>query len=110
MMEIKAIEEITMIHWFLAYASLVGKLCFDISQSDGPVKDIFTRKHVFRTIASIIFVPVLMIVCTDTWLKSIFPINYGTAFLVGFNTELVLFVIVKLKTKEFKKKTDEKDS
>lgn len=98
---VKSIAGVTMTHWFLAYASLLGKIFLDMSRVDGPVKEVFNTKNIFRTLASIIFVPVLMILCTSTELKTMLPINHLTAFFVGFQTEALLYIVSKMgKTKK----------
>lgn len=77
-------------HWILAYSGLAVHLLMKMAETPGSLFAGFTKKDVLVTIASIIAIPAILIVCTDTSLKDVLPINYVTAFLAGYQTQSLL--------------------
>lgn len=86
----QAFEGIESIHFFLAYAGailhILMKLSEVFSRSDFSWK-FFIRKNIIPFIISVIGIPVLLVVATDTSLKETLPINYVTAVLAGWQTQ-----------------------
>ncbi len=106
--QIKNITDLTLIHWFLAYATLASRLFLDLAVSTGTLKEtIFNKKTFFTTLAHGMLIPVCLITCTDTAIKTILPINYVTAVLLGFNIEMFVNIIVKVGESRIKKIKDE---
>ena len=52
--------------------------------------------NILTTVTSFILIPILLIVCTDTSLKEILPINKVTAFLAGYQTKEILNTLLKV--------------
>lgn len=78
------------LHWILAYLGLSVHVLMKMAETPGSLFAGFTKKDVLTTIASVIAIPAILIVCTDTSLKDILPINYVTAFLAGYQTQSLL--------------------
>lgn len=101
--QIKHIADLTSLHWALAYTGLLVHILMKIGNMKGKIWINFSRKFVTSTIASFLLIPVILLVCTDTGMKELLPINYLTAFLAGYQTQSLMANIVSLK----KIKTDD---
>jgi hypothetical protein len=84
------IPELQPLHWILAYTGLAVHLLLKMAETPGGLLDGFTKKDVLITLASILAIPAILIVCTDTSLRELLPINYVTAFLAGYQTQSLL--------------------
>jgi len=93
------------IHWILAYLGLGIHVFMRMAETPGSLMDGFTKKDVLTMIASIIAIPAILIVCTDTSLREILPINYVTAFLAGFQTQSILRSLGAISGKYISKST-----
>lgn len=87
-------------HYFLAYAGMLIYVLVKLAEVF-PLPDFdykkFIRQNIISVLISLIGIPVLLIVATDTSLHDIFPINYATAVLCGWQTQSVfksLFQVV----------------
>ncbi len=105
--QIKHIEDLTPIHWFLAYATLVSKIFMGLALSQGTIKEVLNKKTVFTAFAHFLLIPVALIACTDTAMKTILPINYVTAVLIGFHIEMVIAIMLKVGELKSKNNTNE---
>ena len=94
--QIKHIEDLTVIHWFLAYGALMVNIILKLSEIKGSFFLGIRRQEVLSTIASSILIPIVLIICTDSAMKEMLPINYVTAFLVGWNTQSFTSIITKI--------------
>ena len=94
--QIKHIEDLTVIHWFLAYAGLVVHVFSKIAETQGSIFRIFNRKEIFTVLSSIVLIPIILIICTDTGIKEQIPITYATSFLTGYSTESIVRTITKI--------------
>ena len=98
--QIKHIEDLTVIHWFLAYAGLLVHVLMKLGEVEGAFFAGIKRKEVFTVLSSIILVPIILIICTDSSMKEVLPINYVTAFLAGYQTQSFVRSVAKFsKTK-----------
>jgi hypothetical protein len=93
--QIQHIEDLTVIHWFLAFAGLAVHVLMKLGEVKGAFFANIKRKEVFTIFASMILVPIILIVCTDSSVKQILPINYVTAFLAGYQTQSFVRSIAK---------------
>lgn len=84
------IPELQPLHWILAYTGLALHLLLKMAETPGGLLEGFTKRDVLITIASIIAIPAILVVCTDTSLRELLPINYVTAFLAGYQTQSFL--------------------
>ena len=77
-------------HFFLAYAGMILCLLARMGEEyplpDFVLKTFFKRK-VISIIFSIIGIPVILIVATDSSIHEFLPINYVTAVLGGWQTQ-----------------------
>lgn len=103
--QIKHIADLTPLHWALAYTGLVVHLLMKIGNMKGKIWVNFSRKFVTSTLASFLLIPAILLICTDTGMKELLPINYLTAFLAGYQTQSLMANIVSLK----KLRADESD-
>lgn len=78
------------LHYILAYMGLGIHIFIKMAETPGGLFDGITKKDILISIASAIAIPAILIMCTDTSLKEILPINYVTAFLAGFQTQSIL--------------------
>lgn len=74
-------------HWILAYIGLAVHTLIKMAETPGSLLDGFTKKDVLITIASALAIPAILIVCTETGMKDLLPINYVTSFLAGYQTQ-----------------------
>lgn len=95
--QIKHIADLTPLHWALAYTGLMVHILMKIGNMKGQLKDTFTRKFITTTIASFLLIPALLLICTDTGMKELLPINYLTAFLSGYQTQSLMSNLLSLR-------------
>lgn len=78
------------LHFLLAYAGLLLNLLMKLGE-DFPLPDfsmkLFMKKYFISILFSVIAIPVLLIVATDTSIHEFLPINYVTAVLCGWQTQ-----------------------
>ena len=81
-----------MAYWLIAYGGAAIHILMKFSEvpEKTQIRAAFTRKDKFLTIASLVAIPVLLIVMTDTGLSELLPLNYITAFLTGYQTQSFL--------------------
>jgi len=92
-------EQITLIQWFIAFSAMLVRILKNINVAQEDNKFTFTsyfRKKGVAMLATLILLPVVLLVCTDSSLNQILPINNVTAFLAGFQTDWVCDAIVEL--------------
>lgn len=87
------------IHLVLAYGGLVLHVLLKLAETPGSILASFDKRVVLITISSAIAIPIILLICTDTSLKDILPINYVTAFLVGYQTQSFLRTIASIGNK-----------
>jgi hypothetical protein len=95
--QIKHIADLTPLHWALAYTGLLVHILMKIGNMRGSIKDSFTRKFITTTIASFLLIPAILLICTDTGIKELLPINYLTAFLSGYQTQSLMSNLLSLR-------------
>lgn len=80
------------LHFLLAYAGLILNLLMKLGE-EFPLSDfsfnMFFRKYFISILFSIIAIPVLLIVATDTSIHEFLPINYVTSVLCGWQTQSI---------------------
>lgn len=78
------------IHFALGYAGLLLNLLMKTGE-EYPLPDFtfraFFKRHLFSILFSLVAIPVLLIVATDTSIREFLPINYVTAVLAGWQTQ-----------------------
>ncbi len=85
--QIKSVEALTTLHWFLAYGGLLVHILLKLKETKGPLVNAINRKEVLTAISSAVLVPIILIICTDKGMSEILPINYVSAFLAGYQTQ-----------------------
>lgn len=79
-------------HFLLAYAGLLLNLLMKLGE-EFPIPDFsfraFLKKYLISILFSIVAIPVLLIVATDTSIHEFLPINYVTAVLCGWQTQAI---------------------
>lgn len=93
--QMKSIMELNPLHWLLAYGGLIVHILTKLSEIEGDFFAGISRKSTLTTISSIVLIPIILIICTDTSMKDILPINYATSFLLGYQTQSFVQVISK---------------
>lgn len=83
-------EHLNTMHWMLAYSGLAVQFLMKMAEMPGSLFAGFTKKDLLVLIASGIAIPAILVMCTDTSLKEVLPINYVTAFLAGYQTQSIL--------------------
>jgi len=78
------------IHYLLAYAGMTIHVLLRIAElrkedKFSVVK--YVKKNIFSLIASVITIPVLIIMATDPAVRETLPLNYITAVLAGWQTD-----------------------
>jgi len=77
-------------HLFLAYGGLILHVLIKLAETPTDLIKSFDKRMILVTIASAIAIPILLLICSDTSMKDILPINYVTAFLAGYQTQSLL--------------------
>lgn len=95
--QIKHITDLTSMHWALAYTGLMVHLLLKVGNMKGKLWTNFTRKFITSTISSFLLIPAILLICTDTGMKELLPINYLTAFLAGYQTQSLMANIISLR-------------
>lgn len=95
--QIQHITELTPLHWALAYTGLMVHLLLKIGNMKGSIWVNFSRKFVTSSIASFLLIPAILLICTDTGMKELLPINYLTAFFAGYQTQSLMANIVSFR-------------
>lgn len=83
---------LTTLHYLLAYAGMLLHFLMKLAEVfNHPAFSMryFIKANIIPLIISIIGIPVLLIVATDSAIKDILPINYVTAVLAGWQTQSV---------------------
>ena len=106
MTSIRDVPGLDPLHWVLAYLGLAVHLLLKMAETPGGLFDGFTKRDVLTTIASVLAIPAILILCTDTSIKDLLPINYLTAFLAGFQTQSLLRTLGNLGGKYLNKKNE----
>jgi signal transduction histidine kinase len=96
MTELTHASDLTTLHWLLAYGGFLVHVLLKLSEVKGSFTKNIKRKEIFIFIASTISIPIILIVCTDSMMKDILPINYVTAFLAGYQTQSFMKSIGKI--------------
>lgn len=94
------LEQLTIFHWLLAYGGLLVHLLLKLAEVKGSLISGLSRKEVFTFLSSVLLVPMILIICTDSPMKDVLPINYVTAFLTGYQTQSMMRSISKLSTRQ----------
>jgi len=98
-MSLLTIPGLEPLHWLIAYAGLAVHVLLKMAEAPGSLFESFSKRDVLTTVASAIAIPAILIVCTDTALKEILPINYVTAFLTGYQTQSLLRTVGSISDK-----------
>jgi len=93
------IPTLNVLHWVLAYLGLAIHQLLKMASQRGPLSNSFKRHDILVLLASSISIPAILILCTDTSLAELLPINYVTAFLAGYQTQSFLRTISALGVK-----------
>jgi len=86
-------EHFNTLHLFLAYGGLLLHTIIKLAENPCSGLKCFNKKEILVTLASVISIPIILIICTDTSMKDILPINHVTAFLAGYQTQSILKTI-----------------
>jgi hypothetical protein len=95
--QIKHITDLSPLHWALAYTGLIVHILMKIGNMKGSLLNNFSRKFIMSSIASFLLIPAILLICTDTGMKELLPINYLTAFLAGYQTQSLMANVLSLK-------------
>lgn len=86
----------------LAYGGLILHVLLKVAELPGSLLSGINKKMILVTVASIIAIPIILIICSDTSMSNLLPINHITAFLAGYQTQSFLRTISSIGGK-FKK-------
>lgn len=99
---------LTPLHWILAFAGAVIYVLLKIQElsADKSYKfGDYLKKHWASTIATALMIPVLLLVLTENFDKTL-PINNVTAVLVGYQTNSIFRTVMGAGAKKFAKKAE----
>ena len=83
---------VSYLHLILAYVGMILHMLVKLSElneQNGFNIISYAKKNIYTIVASIIMIPVLLILSADTSLKDVLPINNVTAVLAGWQTQSV---------------------
>jgi len=78
--------------WLIAYGGAMIHVLMKLSEAPENKKLLssITRKDKIITLSSLVAIPVLLLIMTDTSISELLPLNYVTAFLTGYQTQSLL--------------------
>jgi len=99
------------LHLILAYVGMflhVLTKLQELKQAD-QVFDLseYVKKNIFSLIASLVMIPVILILSADTAMKEFLPINNFTAVLAGWQTQSIFKTLMSFAGKKAKISNDE---
>jgi hypothetical protein len=80
---------VTAMHFILAYAGMIIHVLLKLGElRKSPEFSLkgYVKKHIFSMIASVITIPVLLIMACEPAVAEMLPLNYITATLIGWQT------------------------
>jgi len=100
-----SIADINIYYWLIAIGGALIHVLLKLSEvpENKRLRDSFTRKDKFVTLASFVSIPVLLMIMTDTSLGDLLPLNYVTAFLTGYQTQSFLRSFATIAGKKYVK-------
>lgn len=88
-MHVDATTHVALMHFLLAYAGMTIHVLLKLGElrksPDFSFKN-YVKKHIFSMSASVLTIPVLLIMATDPAVGEMLPLNYVTATLIGWQT------------------------
>jgi hypothetical protein len=97
-------EKLETMHWFLAFAGAMIHSLLKVAelQREGKYKPLdYLKSNYITLIATVIMIPTLLIVVTDTSLAELLPINYVTALLAGYQTQSLFKSLISIGGKKY---------
>ncbi len=88
-LHVDATTHVAVMHFLLAYAGMTIHVLLKLGELRKSPDFSFmgyVQKHIFSMVASIITIPVLLIMATDPAVGEMLPLNYVTATLIGWQT------------------------
>ena len=81
------------VHLIIAYGGLLLHVLLKLAELPGSLLSGFDKNMTLVTIASIIAIPIILLICSDTAMSELLPITNITAFLAGYQTQSFLRTI-----------------
>tara|TARA_R110000751_G_scaffold16709_1_gene52603 strand:- start:299 stop:625 length:327 start_codon:yes stop_codon:yes gene_type:complete len=97
--------EIHWLHLVLAYTGMIIHVLMKLGELDkGSDFDIkgFIKKNKWQMIASVLMIPVLLLMATDSSMSEILPLNNVTAVLAGWQTNSTFKALMGIYTAKVK--------
>lgn len=97
---------VSSLHLILAYVGMLLHMLVKLSElneQNGFNIISYAKKNIYTIVASIIMIPVLLILSADTSLKDVLPINNVTAVLAGWQTQSVFKSLMNFYSGKIKK-------
>lgn len=110
--EIFRMSGLSVVHFILAYMGMAIHVLIklqELNQTAGFTIGEYAKKNIYSIIASVISIPVILLLSTDTALKEWFHINYATAVLAGWQTQSLFKSLMTLTGKKIKPTNDDKE-
>lgn len=101
-------ENLDLLHWLLAFAGALIHILLKIQEANDGKKSIkdYVTKNWASISASIIMIPVILLVLSDTALSEVLPINHVTALLAGYQTNSLFKTLINVGSTKYKKEKD----
>jgi len=96
-------ENLDTMHWLLAFSGALIHILLKVQEATGDKKYYFGayfKKNWASLTATIIMIPVILVVLSDTSLSEILPINHVTALLAGYQTNSVFKSLIGIGKKK----------
>lgn len=97
-------ENLDILHWLLAFAGALIHVLLKVQEMSRDKKYVFgsyIKKNWASLLATIIMIPVLLIVLSDTALAEVLPINHVTALLAGYQTNSLFKTLIGVGKKKY---------
>lgn len=102
-MHVDATDHVEAMHFILAYAGMIIHVLLKLGElRKTPEFSLrkYVKTHIFSMIASIITIPVLLIMATEPAVAEMLPLNYVTAVLAGWQTDSTFKALMGMYSKK----------
>ena len=73
--------------YIIAAGGLLLHIIFKLAEFPGSLLSGWTKKDTLVTLASVIAIPLIMVILHDPLFENVMPLNKVTAFLIGYQTQ-----------------------
>lgn len=95
--------------YVIAAGGLLLHIIFKLAEYPGSLLSGWTKKDTLVTIASVIAIPLIMVILHDPMFTDIMPLNKITAFLIGYQTQSFIRAFAGIAGKKYFKNSSNEE-